>query len=153
MRAIQYLAPLLLLSACEAAAPDDSSVKQQLIAANAAYDKALLNGDAAALRRVYADDFQIISDDAEVHDKADQIQFMTTKVDLLQARSDDLKVAVLGPDAALVTGRFVGRYRMDGKENDFTERYTSVWVRDGKEWRIKHEHASLVPAPTGPAAG
>jgi ketosteroid isomerase-like protein len=55
---------------------------------------------------------------------------------------------MLGPDAALLTGRFKGRYRMGGKEADFTERYTSVWVREGKDWRVKHEHASLVPSTT-----
>ena len=70
---------------------------------------------------------------------------MTTKVDLLDAKSDDIKVTPLGPDAALITGRFTGRYRMDGKENDFTERYTSIWQRTEGDWKVRHEHASLLP--------
>jgi ketosteroid isomerase-like protein len=72
---------------------------------------------------------------------------MTQEVDLLNARGDDVKVTMLGPDSALVTGRFVGRYRYKGKEEDFTERYTSVWVRKDRQWRVRHEHASLVPKP------
>ncbi|HEU4497971.1 MAG TPA: DUF4440 domain-containing protein, partial [Sphingomicrobium sp.] len=58
-------------------------------------------------------------------------------------------VAMLGPDAALVTGRFIGRYRYKGTETDFTERYTSIWVRDGERWRVMHEHTSIQPAEEG----
>ena len=155
MRAAYCLAPLLLLVACREAAPDESAVRKALLAVNAAYDQALIDGDAAALDRFYTADFRIIDDDAEVHGKRDQIEFMTKSVDLLSATTDDIRVTMLGPDSALLTGRFQGRYRMAGKEADFTERYTSVWVREGEDWRVKHEHASLVPArpprPSGAA--
>ena len=143
-----YLAPLLLLAACQEAAPDRGAAEKAVLAANAAYDRALIDGDAKALERFYTADFSIIDDDAGIHGKRDQIAFMTKTVDLLDAKTDDLRVTMLGPDAALLTGRFKGRYRMGGKEADFTERYTSVWVRDGKDWRVKHEHASLVPSTT-----
>ena len=128
-----------------AAAPDQAEALKALEAANAAYDKALIDGDAKALARIYTDDFQIVDDDGAVHGKQDQIDFMTRKVDLLSATGDDVRVTMLGPDSALVTGRFTGRYRMDGKESDFVERYTSVWVRQNGEWKVRHEHASLLP--------
>ena len=132
-------------SGCMRDAPKEASILAGVGEANAAYDRALIAGDAAALGNIYAEDFTIIDDDGAIHGKQDQIAFMTTKVDLLDARSDDIKVTPLGPDAALVTGRFTGSYRMDGKENAFTERYTSVWVRKDGAWKVRHEHASLLP--------
>jgi hypothetical protein len=53
---------------------------------------------------------------------------------------------MLAPDAALVTGRLTGRYRMDKRESDFVELYTGVWVRQGETWRVRHEHGSLARA-------
>ena len=118
-----------------------------VIAANAAKDEAMIARDAARLARFYTDDYSLIDDDAGVHGKSDQVRFMTREVELLRARSDDVQVTMLAPDAALVTGRLTGRYRMDKKESDFIERYSGVWVRQGRDWRVRHEHGSLVPAP------
>lgn len=146
MRRSLGLITFVLLAACSGRAPDIREAERTLLAANAEYDRALIDGNAEALNRYYADDFTIIDDDAAVHDKANQIAFMTKEVDLLNASSDDTKVTMLGPDAALLTGRFRGRYRYRGEEKDFTERYTSVWVRKDGGWQVKHEHASLVPA-------
>ena len=151
MRATLILLGAALLAGCDRPAakqgkPAPADPTAVLRAANANYDKALIAGDAAALDRFYTDDFQIIDDDAQVHGKADQIAFMTKALDLLGASSDDVQVTMLGPDAALLTGGFSGRYRLDGKENAFTERYTSIWVRDGGRWRVKHEHSSVVPS-------
>lgn len=147
MRNIALLGAGAFLAGCAVNIPDAGKSQREVEAANAGYDRALIAGDAAALDKYYTNDFQIIDDDGEIHDKQDQIGFMTKKVDLLNAQGDDVKVTMLGRDAALVTGRFTGRYRMEGKESDFTERYTSVWVRRGGEWKVRHEHASLVPKP------
>jgi ketosteroid isomerase-like protein len=153
MRGVLILFSAILLAACDRPAAKQDSAAQanaeaELKAANVEYDKALVDGDAAALGRLYTADFQIIDDDAQIHDRAEQIAFMTKSLDLLNAKSDGVRVRILGPDAALLTGRFSGRYRLEGKVNDFTERYTSVWVRDGGSWRIVHEHSSVVPDET-----
>lgn len=136
---------VLLLSCREAPREQAAGAEIVLRAANAAYDKALIDGNADALRRLYTDDFRMIGARAEVRGKADQIQLMTEKIDFLQAKSDDVRITMLSPDAALLTGRFIGRYRLEGQENNFTERYTSNWVRDGEQWRVKHEHSSTTP--------
>ena len=145
MRNSAWLLAVLVVSCRDAPETPGSGAKAALLAANAAYDKALIDGDADALRRFYTDDFLIIDARAQVHGKADQVRFMTEQVDLLKGETDDVRVTMLSPETALLTGRLVGRYRMDGRENDFTERYTSIWVRDGEHWRLKHEHSSLAP--------
>lgn len=135
----------LLIASCDDSRPAPPDAQVAVAAANAAKDAAMIAGDAAALERFYTDDYQVIDDDANVHGKSDQLEFMTRTVSLLRARSDDVRVTMLAPDAALVTGRLVGRYRMGGEESDFVERYTSIWVRHGDAWRVRHEHGSLVP--------
>ena len=57
----------------------------------------------------------------------------------------NVRVRMLSPDAALLTERFTGRYRLDGREADFTERYTSIWVPDRGKWRLTDEQLSMVP--------
>ena len=146
---------MLLLCACDGAPREQASsqkiggaadeAQSAVLAANAAKDEAMIARDAARLARFYTEDYLLIDDDAALHDKPDQVQFMTQNVELLRARSDDVKVTMLAPEAALVTGRLTGRYRMDGEESDFTERYTGVWLRQDGNWRVKHEHGSLVP--------
>jgi ketosteroid isomerase-like protein len=58
----------------------------------------------------------------------------------LQAlRFDDLAVRPLGPDHALVTGRFL---LSGGGLADQSGRFTLVWVRTPEGWRILHDHSS-----------
>lgn len=145
MRTIKLIILCAALAACSDKGAESSL--EGLQAANSEYDRALIAGDAAALENTYTADYSIIDDDADIHGRQDQIRMMTQVVDLLEARSDDVKITPLGPDSALLTGRLNGRYRVAGEENTFTERYTSVWVRQDGEWKIRHEHASLVPKP------
>lgn len=152
MRTFSVGVTLGLLAACNQPPTVRDNPEGQLRAANDRYDRALVDGDAAALNRYYTDDFQRIGNDGAVHDKTNQVQLMTEEVDLLNGRGSELSVTMLGPDRALVTGRFAGRYRHKGNEDNFTERFTSLWVRKDGEWRIRHEHASLVPNPEPPSA-
>lgn len=148
MRLTTPIFATLFLIGCAQSAPDQKAATEAVIAANAAKDEAMIARDAAALGAFYTDDYRVIDDKAAIHDKKDQVEFMTQQVELLEARSDEVRVTMLAPDAALVTGRLTGRYRMDGKEAGFTERYTGVWVREGEKWRVRHEHGSMVPEKT-----
>ena len=145
MRLATAIMGALLLTACEKAGQDEQEDQRVAIeavtAANAAKDRAMIARNADALASFYTQDYQVIDSRAETHDKKNQVDFMTRSVELLRADSDQVKVEMLAPDAALVTGRLTGRYRMDGKESDFVERYTGVWV--------KHEHGSMQPEQQG----
>lgn len=145
MRRTGLVIMLAGLAACSGAVDTGEPSTADLQAANAAYDRALIAGDAVAIAGFYTDDFTIIDDDANLRGKPEQVRTMTEVIDLLEARSDDVQITPLGADAALLTGRFTGRYRAGGEENTFAERYTSVWVRKGGEWKVRHEHASLAP--------
>lgn len=151
MRIISAIIASMLLAGCTKAADkshDQKAVIDAVTAANFAKDRAMIRRDPQALASFYTEDYQVIDSQADVHGKENQVDFMTRSVELLNAGSDQVKVEVLSPDAALVTGRMTGRYRMDGKETNFVERYTGIWVRQGDRWRVKHEHGSMQPDET-----
>ena len=153
MRLARLIAALMVLGGCDDAAHRqgtgvpraDEDPAMAVKAANGAKDKAMIARDPVQLADFYTDDYLLIDQEAKTHDKRDQVQFMTQNVELLTGVSDDVKVTMLSPDTALVTGRMRGRYRMAGKESDFVERYTGIWLRQGQEWRVKHEHGSTAP--------
>lgn len=152
MRIATAIMGSLLLAGCAKAVADKPQDPQAAIkavtAANSAKDRAMIAREPQALANFYTEDYRVIDSQADVHGKKNQVDFMTRSVELLQADSDQVKVEMLAPDAALVTGRMTGRYRMDGKESDFVERYTGVWVKQGDDWRVKHEHGSMQPDQT-----
>jgi ketosteroid isomerase-like protein len=69
---------------------------------------------------------------------------VTRSIDLLDAESADVEVEMLSKNAALITGRMSGRYRSGGTEKTFTQRYTSIWVTEDSNWRVRHEHSSTI---------
>jgi ketosteroid isomerase-like protein len=108
VRHVTLTLALKLLSSCVEAASDrtpDKAAVEAVKAANAAKDKAMIARDAARLASFYTNDYRIIDQEAKVHDKRNQVQFMTQNVELLKAVSDDVQVTMLSPDVALLTGR------------------------------------------------
>lgn len=142
MRTALLLLGVSVLTACEEPEAGTHSTAQVLEAANAAKDRAMVAGDRPALENFYTPDYQIIDDDGAVHDRRNQVEYMTREVDLLSAASSDVTVRMLSKNAALVTGRVRGKYRKDGKEMPFDERFTSIWVSEDSQWRVRHEHSS-----------
>ena len=66
-------------------------------------------------------------------------KYFTADRPLQTLRFDELDVRVLGPDHALMTGRF---QLTGGGLPDQSGRFTLVWVRTGDGWRILHDHST-----------
>jgi len=137
----------LILSACATSGPPASQASDDLRAANAAYDAALISADRQALEEILTDDFRFVTDTGAIVDKRTQIDDLTSgRFDILTAASDELSIERHG-DAALIVGRFRASVRYGDEQTDIVERYTTLWVwRDGR-WRLRHEHSSLQPRP------
>lgn len=146
MRTAAYLLGGLVLGACRESETDVTSPNSVLVAANVAKDRAMIAGDAAALDRFYTADYQVIDAYGKVHDKRNQVEFITKAIDVLEAESVDVRVNMLAKNAAMITGRMRGRYRQSGKEKPFDERYTSIWINEDSHWRVRHEHSSRIDA-------
>jgi hypothetical protein len=60
---------------------------------------------------------------------------------------EDFRIDVLGPDAAVVSWHdsVTETYRAGARRSDYVALMTQVWVREGSEWRILHNHESTRP--------
>lgn len=52
---------------------------------------------------------------------------------------DNLEIRPIGPDQAIVTGRYILR---GGGRPERTGWFTTIWVRTAQGWRIVHDHSS-----------
>jgi ketosteroid isomerase-like protein len=124
-----------------------SKAEQELLKVNREYDEALVRGDAAALNRIYGDEFTYTSTDGEVLDKAQQVELIRSGgLKIESGASESVKVRLYG-NTAVVLGYFKAKGQFKGQAFDSTERYTSVWVKRGGRWQLVAEQGTLVPKP------
>jgi len=151
---------LLLLSSCQPAAketniaPDPNTNSGRETVDKAAIETALLRiendwprvikeKDAAAVRRVEAEDAVFVYADGSLGDKTQDVKDM--EMGSLSADSiemADLKVNVLSGDAAIVSGRTIvknGKYKTpDGNSTDISGQYRFIdtFAKRSGEWKL-----------------
>ncbi|ATQ42246.1 nuclear transport factor 2 family protein [Caulobacter mirabilis] len=110
-----------------------------------AYERAQIEGDAAALERLMAPDFVLVGGDGSRTGKTAHIaEFTDPKLDLQPVVVREA-VEQVWPDGAALGGTvdLVGAY--DGKPFRQTLRYIDVWRwRDGR-WQVVYGQATRVP--------
>jgi ketosteroid isomerase-like protein len=104
--------------------------------------QAQIHADAAALERIYADDFIGVGPSGTVRTKPQVISdFTSGDLKFQSITTDDVRVRVYG-DAAVETGRST----MDGQDKDkavpHDTRFTRVWVKQQGRWRLVANHYS-----------
>lgn len=93
---------------------------------------AVVKKDAAALNRIFADDFTAINTDGSFVTKAGMLEMVKSgKIQLDDIRSDEFKVRLYGL-TAVVTGR--STYVRDSKPLG-TSSHTEVWVKRAGIWK------------------
>ena len=143
------LLPFLLLVGCLGARPEAGRADDEaaLRAAERAWLDAYDDNDVDAMRRIVADEFQIVYPNGNVVDKAGTIAF------LAPGRPDDPAtrqytegtVVRVDGDAAVLTGLYV----TEGPSATRRSRYTDTWVwRDGR-WQIVASQLTLLSS-SGP---
>jgi ketosteroid isomerase-like protein len=137
MLALAALAAALLIGG---AAEDEAALR----ALEAKWDTATLKGDAATLGSILADGFVSTDSDGTVRTKAEIVsELRAGNIRYASAKTDDVKVALYG-DAAVVTGRWEGRYTFRGAAKHLRERYTNFYVRLNGRWRCVAAHGSAI---------
>lgn len=99
---------------------------------NGEYVRSFMEADVEWYRQNLAGDFQVIDSDGAELDKAAFLIQTAKGPDVAAYKLDKVNVRFYG-DVALVqaTGIFT---RKDGSTG--TSRYTDIYVRDGKDWRV-----------------
>ena len=144
MKSLFVAFALLLPATSVTLGPTSGKTERELLKANQAYDEALVRGDAAALDRLYSDEFVYTTPDGEVRDKSQQLAFTRSgDLRLESGRSDDVKVRVYG-NTAVMTGRFTAAGKFKDRVINIRERYTAVWVKRRGAWRLVAEQGNLI---------
>lgn len=145
LKLLIFLLFLSLFTASVFAQSKPSKDELAVLAANAAFDKAVISGDVEAYSRVVADDFHFTGTDGEVSSKAQEIEKLKArKVKILSGNSSGVIAKIYGK-TAVVTGRFDARFvDAKGTEHTFAERYTAVFVKRGSAWQMVAEQATEI---------
>jgi len=104
--------------------------------------QAQIHADAAALKRIYADDFIGAGASGTVRTKPQVISdFTSGDLRFQSITTDDVRVRVYG-NAAVETGRSTMDGQDKGKAVPHDTRFTRVWVKEHGRWRLVANHYS-----------
>jgi len=102
------------------------------------WSEAYKQHDKATLERILADDFIFTDPQGKVHNKAQYID-VALHEEILSYNMSDLIVRVHG-DTGIVIGAWNAKYRVDGKEQSVTLRFTDVVVKRDGRWQVVAAH-------------
>lgn len=139
------LAATITFSATSALAGD----REDLLALEARWNKAVWEKDIAALGTILADDFIIITANGATGGKAELLTAIASPRAVIQPfETEQVQVRVYR-DTAVLTGRFTQTVTLDGAARTTTIRYTDVYLKGPAGWRAVSAHATEVAAPRG----
>jgi len=123
-------------SATAAGAAAGGDAKAEVIAVHDQYRKALLEKDLVTLDRIWSDDLTFINYRGDLLTKKQRMENVRTGATSLKAvQVGDQTVRVLG-DSAVLTALVTLEGQYSGQEGSGTYRATSVYTRQGGQWRI-----------------
>jgi len=104
--------------------------------------QAQIHADAAALARLYADDFIGVGPSGTVRTKPQVIaDFMSGALNFQSITTDDVQVRVYG-NTAVETGRSTMKGQDKGRPVPQETRFTRVWVKQKGHWLLVANHYS-----------
>jgi ketosteroid isomerase-like protein len=104
--------------------------------------QAQIHADAAALKRIYADDFIGVGPSGTVRTKPQVIaDFTSGDLRFQSITTDEVRVRVYG-DAAVETGLSTMDGQDKGKPVPHDTRFTRVWIKQQGRWRLVANHYS-----------
>jgi uncharacterized protein (TIGR02246 family) len=109
--------------------------------------QAQIHADAAALERIYADDFIGVGPSGTVRTKPEVISdFTSGELKFQSITTDDVRVRVYG-NTVVETGRSTMSGQDKGKNVPRDTRFTRVWVKQQGRWRLVANHYSSNVSP------
>src|SRR2546425_353663 len=140
------------------ATPDKAAIEAELTRIENDWPRIIKEHDAAAVRRIEADDIVIVYPDGAPGGKDQDLKDIGSGA--LTADSwevSEVAIKVLDKDSAIATVRSVvkgGKYKMpDGKTNDISGEYRSVdtFVRRNEQWQVIGSASVRVRGPSSAA--
>ena len=122
------------------ASGDEAKIREY----EAKWDTAAVNNDVKAFDELLADQYIATDPQGRVQTKSQMLADLKSgNFKFITSEADKMKVFLYG-DAAVVSGRWKGKYTENGKTYDTVERYTSTYVRQNGQWRSTSSHGSKI---------
>ena len=115
-------------------------------ALDTAYQAAVKNNDVAALDRILAEDFILVTGKGRTYTKADLLKEAQSKNVIYERQEDSDQTVRLWADTAVVTALLWAKGSQDGKQFEHRLWFSDTYVRTPKGWRYVFGQASL-PLP------
>src|ERR1044071_8917415 len=140
---IVALAPLALGQTKSARRTETDRVAERIRRLDQERIQAQIHADAAALDRIYADDFIGIGPSGTVRTKPQVLtDFTSHNLKFQSITTDEVQVRVY-ENAAVETGLSIMVGQDKGKAVPRDNRFTRVWVKQQGRWRLVANHYSL----------
>jgi hypothetical protein len=128
-----------LLAAAAMAVPPD------LAAAVAAYDKAQIDGDKAALDRWLADDYLLANSRGQIETKAQLIADYTAPGYTLEPFTVEQPIEKVWADGAVMGGVATLRGMDGGQRYEVRLRFADIWAKRDGRWQVIYTQAAKAP--------
>ena len=120
-------------------------MKAELERLNQVWTRAWLDRDAAVVDRIMGPEFVYIAPSGQILDRQTMLAIIRSSTySLTSGGRTEVSVVSLGPDAAAVVSRWQGEGSYEGRAFRDDHRCTSVFVRQGADWRMFLEHCSAI---------
>jgi len=122
------------------ASGDEAKIRE----CEAKWDTAAVNNDVKTFDELLADKYISTDPQGRVQTKSQMLADLKSgNFKFISSEADEMKVFLYG-DAAVVSGRWKGKYIENGKTYDTVERYTSTYARQKGQWRSTSSHGSKI---------
>ena len=143
MKSALFITVLLLALAATSVA-QKGSVEETIRTLDNERIQAQIHADAAALDRIYADDFIGVGPSGTVRTKPQVIaDFTSGNLRFQSITTDDVRWRIYG-NTAVETGRSTMIGQDKGKVVPRDNRFTRVWVERRRRWQLVSNHYSLL---------
>jgi len=108
---------------------------------------ALLHGDFAALRRIYADNYVSVNPEGILSEKASALrEFESGEIKFISIHTDGVAVHV-HENAAVVTGRADVHLRFGGEESREHLKFMHVYIKRDRRWLLVAQQLTRIARP------
>jgi uncharacterized protein (TIGR02246 family) len=144
MKYILGFAMIGLMAVPIGSAQTQDPAEKELVGIEHAWKQAIVKRDAAALQRLYADEYMSIDQEGMTWNKKQDIAIDTAGASRLSAiKLDDFKVRFYG-DVAIVTGRDSATGTIHGSAAKAQTRFTDVFVKRDGRWQCIHSQTTRI---------
>jgi hypothetical protein len=121
-----------------------TALEQTLIASDKALGDAQKQKNVDVFKRTLTDDFVGVGTDGSQYDKNDVLEAVRM-ADVKEYRPYDIEILPIDENVAVVTYNCIVRMTLYDEPIPRYQRISSIWVKQGEQWRLKFQQATPTP--------